>query len=1840
MVRKPDLTRWHRININESEDIAAKIEELKRIPGIEVVEPDFVRKPTAISLPQTGADPLAGQQWHLNAINAPQAWAHLLSVNLPPGGSHDVVVAVIDTGIDMTHPDLAASLWTNSTNNTHGRNVVTDTDNPTDDNGHGTHVAGIIAAQANNGAGGVGIAYNVQIMAIKAAQYSGILSTSDIAEGIYYAVSKGADIINMSFGGYGKSTIEEDALTTAFGQAVLIAAAGNDGISNDYACDGKKAKVMYPAGYNWVVGVMASNQYSSGGYLSSFSNYDCIPNDSNEYEIMAPGAGIMSTLPNNQYAAWSGTSMATPVVSGIAALVRTKFPDKSTYSSRFIMGQLITTGGTRLAYTPQKGDPVYFSVPDAYAALTTTPAPKLSYLNSILFDTTSQSALNNNNGRIDAGETIDLAVTVQNKWGKADYVSIKLEALAAGAATSDPYITMIADTVNYGAIGSFNSDDNGITRDAAGTVTGVTNPFRFSVNSATPNGHVIPFKVTMTAKNGFDANDTASYETVSYFTITVTNGTELPRIISQNMTLSKDTLWIVPDATLIEAGVTVTISEGAKVQFYSSAAKAPYALDPLASLTVKGTLNVIGSVDSPVEMTLASQYSGRVISIQKQDSGIVNLEYVKVQNPSFSVSTIKHSEFMGTGTYTFTEVVNGSTIMFWLMHYVVATDIRSSRFISLGPDLGVNPASSSGIFTVYSFKMNNNQDSSTVNSSIDGSLFSNNVMTLKWPSTSPSFTNNTVLNNSRSMVLNGSTTWRRSYFFFENHLTCAQQTAQVSNNAFLERYINPDPNAWTSFRYENSTLSQVQKLPANDFCMPNNYWGTTSTPIINALTYDYNDDFSLGRLVNQPILTTASETAYPFVTNVAISKDGAPTAVIGAGSATMTVTFNRDMDATVLPQVSFGPATPYTDFMVRGDWTDARTWTGSFIISPITGDGYQIVRVAGARAASDHWLVTGDDSGRFQFQILTSGTESMNLQASGGEGHVNLTWSQNDFDLLGGYHLYRSTTAGGTYTRINATIIPPQTKAYSDLNVTPGQAYFYKFTVSKTDSTESAFSNVATGTPLDTIPPVITHTKITTATTGLPLSVTATITDNVAVTGATLYFRTTGTSSYTSQAMTKTTGNSYSSVIIGSQVVAPGIEYYLTATDGIITVYAGNSNTPNPVAVSDNPVITSVSPTKGPAAGGTAVTISGTNFKTGATVTFGGSAADNVVVVSSNQITCVTPVHFSVSSDVIVTNPDSKNASLLRGYTFESDTASVSMSAYIDARNAVIQVPVNAANVSGLVAADITITFDSTVIRPRTVSKGTLTSAWSFASNTATSGQISISMTSIGSVTGSGSLVNLEFDVIGAPGTTTAMTLSSVRLNGGAIPVLTTNGSVTVQSVYSISGTAVHWKNSTSIPTVQFELNGDRLYTAQSDSGGSYSVTGVLPGSYTLRPSKTGDTLGITAYDASLVLQHAAKIITLTGSAAIAADVDKSGTIDSYDAYQILQKAAELISLPFQGAGVTWDFTPASRVYANLNTNLSAQNFTGVLLGDVSGNWSATGASIEGGSPIIFDVSETAPAADQTLTATVSINPQTEAINSLDMILTYDQTKGLPVDVQTGAAVPGWLLGYNLTRAGEIRVALAGSTPITATGSLLNIRFNINRGSQNVLLRVASSSANEIVTMNAYRYLLGLIFSGTGGGSVSGGMSCYSGGSCNPLAVNQGENITLMPTPDTNSHFSGWSDNCLVNNNNCSVTVDSVKKITATFTEADKVRTGKMSLTSMTAHAKLSEAFSQVQPDELIQARAIEFVESLVISRYTKFKGGFNADFNDSGRSYTVLKGTLKIGAGGKLIVERLVIKP
>jgi subtilisin family serine protease len=267
-------------------------------------------------------DTSADKVYSLDTIDAKDAW------NLSTG-SKSVVVAVLDTGVDYTHCDLAANIWTNPAeisgngvdddgdgfvDDVHGYNFVSNNGNVKDDNGHGTHVSGTIAAVGNNSLGIVGVNWSVSIMALKCLDGNGCGYVSDAVRAVNYATMMrtkygvNVRVMNNSWGG----TIYSSALNAAIEASnsagiMFVAAAGNSAVNND-------ATAQYPASYSAanVISVAATDKNDK---LASFSNYGATTVD-----LAAPGVSIYSTLPNNRYGIYSGTSMATPLVSGVAAL--------------------------------------------------------------------------------------------------------------------------------------------------------------------------------------------------------------------------------------------------------------------------------------------------------------------------------------------------------------------------------------------------------------------------------------------------------------------------------------------------------------------------------------------------------------------------------------------------------------------------------------------------------------------------------------------------------------------------------------------------------------------------------------------------------------------------------------------------------------------------------------------------------------------------------------------------------------------------------------------------------------------------------------------------------------------------------------------------------------------------------------------------------------------------------------------------------------------------------------------------------------------------------------------------------------------------------------------------------------------------------------------------------------------------------------------------------------------------------------------------------------------------------------------------------------------------------
>ncbi|MCL4830786.1 MAG: IPT/TIG domain-containing protein [Caldilineaceae bacterium] len=502
--------------------------------------------------------------------------------------------------------------------------------------------------------------------------------------------------------------------------------------------------------------------------------------------------------------------------------------------------------------------------------------------------------------------------------------------------------------------------------------------------------------------------------------------------------------------------------------------------------------------------------------------------------------------------------------------------------------------------------------------------------------------------------------------------------------------------------------------------------------------------------------------------------------------------------------------------------------------------------------------------------------------------------------------------------------------------------------------------------------------------------------------------------------------------------------------------------TPDPVSA---PSLNSVTPTEGTSAGGTSITLQGGNFQSGMTVSLDGAACANVVVNNSNNATCTTPSHFPAVVDVAVTNPGGQRATLLRGFTYRGGTASLSLPDTIADSGSTVQIPVQATGIGGLMAVSLTVSYDSGKATLRNVTAGTLTGGWSTISNTVSSGRVQISMANPGApAQGDGSLALLHFQVTGSPGQTSPLSIVGVSLNDGTIPTTTTAGSLIVDSLSTLAGQVGYWTESRPVPGVGLSLTGTNSRSATSDSSGLYSLADVPSGSYTLSPSKSDGvgTDAITSFDASLVLRHSAGVEILTGNAATVADVDRSGSITPMDASYILRKSVRLIDVPFPGAGQVWAFAPASRSYAPLTGDQSAQNFTALLLGDVSGNW---GSSQSQGRATPETVRLTLGEAGRSGLDghTLSLAPNATPIYSLDLILRYPPESGATPVVALAALSQSFALGSNSPEAGLLYSALAGVAPIQSGGDLLVIRWVDGSGNPvpGPALQIVEARVNE-----------------------------------------------------------------------------------------------------------------------------------------------------------------------------------
>lgn len=511
-------------------------------------------------------DPLFGQQWGLQTMKLPQLWQQPIIRQKRP------IIAILDTGVDIDHPDLKANIWTNTKesegaedydddgngfkDDLHGWDFVNQTGRIGDWNGHGTHCAGIAAAVGGNGIGIVGANPDALIMPVTVMQSDGTGDVATIIKGIDYAVANGADIISMSFGSYGESKAEEQALGRAYQKAILVAAAGNDGkcLNHAHPERGQMSPApMYPGSYTFVLGVQAMN---SEGNITGWSNYDDNgPTYSAwgedklyNYELLAPGANIESTYPGGNYKSLNGTSMATPMVAGaLSRLIQSKEYANKEYLFGDLINACPTTGGLDIYKA--------FSIKDEDRK------PELSFVTYEMDDSTN---IGDGDGRPDAGEIIDIYPIVRNSWGKAKNIKLSIEL----GENEDPQIVeFIKKEADFGS--ELSAYGKGKSAE----------PLRIKINDkCADNRHIrLVIKGTCDGMEGEITQD---------ITLTVENGVEIGGVIKEDMTLYPNVHYIVTKNLAIPEGVTLTIKPGTKLEF-----KGTY-------FENRGTINAAGKPDS------------------------------------------------------------------------------------------------------------------------------------------------------------------------------------------------------------------------------------------------------------------------------------------------------------------------------------------------------------------------------------------------------------------------------------------------------------------------------------------------------------------------------------------------------------------------------------------------------------------------------------------------------------------------------------------------------------------------------------------------------------------------------------------------------------------------------------------------------------------------------------------------------------------------------------------------------------------------------------------------------------------------------------------------------------------------------------------------------------------------------------------------------------------------------------------------------------------------------------------------------------------------------------------
>ncbi len=532
------LTRVYRLQLAPDADVATAVKLLQHNDGIEYAEPDYIARAAL-----TPDDPEWSNQWAPSKINAPIAWDNTQ-------GTNTTVIALIDSGIDLTHLDLNGRLWQNDDipgngvdddqngkiDDVNGWNFVEESNNVAATNEHGTQVAGVAGAGGNNGLGVAGLCWQCRLMPVVAMQANGVANYSTIANAVAYAASNGAAVINLSLGGYADSNLLREAIRDAATTSVIVAAVGNDDSSTPF----------YPAAYPDVIAVAATDITDQKTIFSNYGPW---------VDIAAPGSDILTTTPGG-YAPSSGTSVATPFVSGVAGLLKSLHPD---WSPTLIAWQILNTATSIDGINPTYASQLGHGRLDAGMALTQTPQAHAQV--------EGYSVDGQSNGRPAPSQSFQLVLALRNTWMLG-------ENLIGALVTTDSYITI---TDNQGIFGNIDTGQSG---------TNANDPFIVTLQPDTPYNHTLIFSLNLTGANG--------YVTSIPFSLQVRTALETlgNTQYTQNTTWTSDKTYILNGTVIVGSGITLTIQPGTVVKGNSG-----------KFMRIDGTLIAQGTEQSPITFT-------------------------------------------------------------------------------------------------------------------------------------------------------------------------------------------------------------------------------------------------------------------------------------------------------------------------------------------------------------------------------------------------------------------------------------------------------------------------------------------------------------------------------------------------------------------------------------------------------------------------------------------------------------------------------------------------------------------------------------------------------------------------------------------------------------------------------------------------------------------------------------------------------------------------------------------------------------------------------------------------------------------------------------------------------------------------------------------------------------------------------------------------------------------------------------------------------------------------------------------------------------------------------------